>query len=82
MRFKLACAVLCVLFAAPVSSLGQSPSSGSLSKLLPAAVRQSGVLRVAGDASFPPFFYLDEKNQFQGFDVDIATAVARVLGLK
>ena len=82
MRSKLACLIFCVFFAVPISSMGQTTASGSLGRLLPASVRQSGVLRVAGDASFPPFFYLDEKNQFRGFDVDIATAVAQVLGLK
>src|SRR5579872_2216602 len=82
MRLKLACLIFCVFFALPISGMGQPAGSGSLGKLVPASVRQAGVLRVAGDASFPPFFYLDEKSQFQGFDVDIATNVARVLGLK
>jgi len=48
---------------------------------VPEKLKTSGVLRVAGDASFPPFFYLDEKGEFQGFDADLARAIAGVLKL-
>lgn len=49
---------------------------------LPAEIKASGVLKVAGDASFPPVFYLDKNNEFRGLDVDLIAAVAKVLGLR
>lgn len=51
--------------------------------LLPADVRQKGVLRVAMDASYPPFQFFDNDNKtIIGFDVDLSTALAAKLGLK
>lgn len=72
---------LSLIAVVPATVVAQNVS-GAPASLLPADVRQSGVLRIAGDASFPPFFYLDEHNDFKGLDVDITTAVAKILGLK
>lgn len=44
-------------------------------------VRQSGTLRVGIDATYPPFG-MAEGGEFSGFDVDIARAVARELGVR
>ena len=44
-------------------------------------VRQSGTLRVGIDATYPPFG-MAEGGDFSGFDVDIARAVARELGVR
>jgi His/Glu/Gln/Arg/opine family amino acid ABC transporter permease subunit len=46
-----------------------------------ARVRASGVLRVGIDATYPPFG-IAEGGDFSGFDVDIARAVARELGVR
>jgi ABC-type amino acid transport substrate-binding protein len=43
-------------------------------------VRASGRLRVGIDATYPPFG-IAEGGEFSGFDVDIARAVARELGV-
>jgi His/Glu/Gln/Arg/opine family amino acid ABC transporter permease subunit len=44
-------------------------------------VRSAGRLRVGIDATYPPFG-IAEGGEFSGFDVDIATAVARELGVR
>lgn len=80
MKFRLFL-LLAALSIAPVGAVAQQ-AAGAPSTMLPADIRQSGVLRIAGDASFPPFFYLDEHNEYKGFDVDITMAVTKVLGIK
>lgn len=44
-------------------------------------VRRTGVLRIGIDATYPPFG-MAEGGDFSGFDVDIARAVARELGVR
>ena len=46
-----------------------------------AKVRRTGELRIGTDATYPPF-ETAEGNQFSGFDIDIANAVARELGVR
>ncbi|WJY28121.1 transporter substrate-binding domain-containing protein [Sporosarcina trichiuri] len=45
-------------------------------------VQESKVMRVAFEGTYPPFNYMDEKNEFQGFDVDISMEIAKRLGVK
>jgi polar amino acid transport system substrate-binding protein len=46
-------------------------------------IKKAGVLRVAAFDSNPPFGFVDEKSrQLAGFDVDIAQAIAKKLGVK
>jgi polar amino acid transport system substrate-binding protein len=45
-------------------------------------VEETGVLRVGMDASYPPFEYVNEGNEIVGFDVDLANAIGRELGLE
>lgn len=44
-------------------------------------VRQSGELRIGTDATYPPFESV-EGDDFSGFDIDLANAIARELGVK
>jgi lysine-arginine-ornithine-binding protein len=44
-------------------------------------VRRSGELRVGTDATYPPF-ETAEGGQFTGFDIDLATSIARELGVR
>ena len=44
-------------------------------------VRRTGELRIGTDATYPPF-ETAEGNQFSGFDIDIANAVAREIGVR
>lgn len=42
-------------------------------------VRQRGVLVVGVKADFPPFGFVDERGQLQGFDIDLSREIARVI---
>ncbi|MGC4047086.1 MAG: ABC transporter substrate-binding protein/permease [Armatimonas sp.] len=46
-----------------------------------ARVRERGILRIATDATYPPFESMDGEN-IVGFDVDIAQELAKELGVK
>lgn len=56
--------------------------------LVPAAARTldevvaSGVIRVGVNPTLPPLGKFNEKNEIVGFDVDFATEIAKVLGVK
>ena len=69
-RRLLACALLIVVATAP--AFAQSALE---------RVRASGQLKVGIDATYPPFG-IAEGGVFSGFDVDIARAIARELGVK
>jgi polar amino acid transport system substrate-binding protein len=43
---------------------------------------ESGVLKVSNSGAYPPFSFVDLKGKVQGFDVDIANAIADRMGLK
>ena len=45
-------------------------------------VKSRGTLRVAVEGTYPPFNFKDAKGQLDGFDVDIAKALAAKLGVK
>lgn len=66
-----------------------SPVAGALTvndkarALLPATIRDAGVLKIASDPTYPPFEYFDTDNKTMiGWDVDMGNAIAAVLGLK
>jgi lysine-arginine-ornithine-binding protein len=44
-------------------------------------VRQNGTLRIGTDATYPPLEYV-ENGQFEGFEIDLANAVAREMGVR
>jgi polar amino acid transport system substrate-binding protein len=55
----------------------------SLHGLLPAAIKAKGALVMATDASYAPIeFTNDGGKTFQGFDIDLANAIAKKLGVK
>ena len=46
-------------------------------------IRSSGELRVAMTADlWPPFFFLNKNKELMGLDVDLATEIARRLGVR
>ncbi|GGJ84723.1 ABC transporter substrate-binding protein [Deinococcus aquiradiocola] len=45
------------------------------------AIKQSGTIKIATEGAFPPFNYFKGK-QLTGFEVDLANAIAKQLGLK
>ena len=45
-------------------------------------ITESGVLKVSNSGAYPPFSFVDLKGKVQGFDVDVAHAIAKKMGLK
>jgi polar amino acid transport system substrate-binding protein len=65
------------------SSAGAEQSAAPLNHLLPDTIRQSGVVRVGTDATYPPYEFAAEGSQdLQGFDVDLGNALGDVLGVR
>jgi polar amino acid transport system substrate-binding protein len=51
--------------------------------LLPASIQSTGVINAAGTASIPPLdFYAPGTTTLEGFDVDLSSAISKVLGVK
>lgn len=46
-----------------------------------ASIKQTGILEVANSGAYPPFSFVDPKGEVVGFDVDIAKAVAKKMGV-
>ncbi|WP_375608544.1 MULTISPECIES: transporter substrate-binding domain-containing protein [unclassified Bartonella] len=42
----------------------------------------SQTLKIASDASYPPFSYIDSNNKLQGFDIDIAYALCKKMNIE
>lgn len=49
---------------------------------VPPAIKQAGVVNVAGYMAFPPYRYLDSSGNPAGFEIDLAKAVAEKMGVK
>jgi L-cystine transport system substrate-binding protein len=64
-----------------VSALGFTAISAHAEDLLD-SVKQSGVLKIGLEGTYPPFDSRDSSGQLVGFDVDVAKAVAAKLGVK
>lgn len=80
--------IIGVLFLALLTAValsGCSAASGQTStqqQSLYSAVKSRGVLRVGVRPDDPPHSYLDPQGHLVGFDVDIATAIAKYWGVK
>ncbi|WP_329454285.1 ABC transporter substrate-binding protein [Streptomyces sp. NBC_01497] len=71
--------------AAPTANvLAAVAAKPALTKLLPAAVRARGTLKIASSVGAPPSAYLPSASARQpvGLDIDIADAAAKVLGIR
>jgi len=73
-------AVLALALALGVSACGGGDDGGD--DLL-AAIEEKGVLTVSTDPAYPPQSELNEDtNQYEGFDIDVATQIAERLGVE
>lgn len=45
-------------------------------------IEKSNTMNVAFEGTYPPFNFLDDKDEFQGFDVDISNEIASKLGVE
>lgn len=54
----------------------------SLHDRLPASVKSSGVLTMATDPTYAPIEFTKSGGGFQGFDIDLANAIGKLLGVQ
>ncbi|MEW2394975.1 transporter substrate-binding domain-containing protein [Streptomyces sp. NPDC046862] len=66
---------------AACSSSSGTAAAGQQSSTLQEVIKR-GTLNVASCLTFPPFGSKDKSDKPQGFDVDVATAMAKALGVK
>src|SRR2546425_978663 len=79
MRSRLFAVATLVALVGVACAKGGSSSSNSLLD----QVKSNGKLRVATDPAYPPQSSYDEATQkWQGFDIDVATEVAKRLGVQ
>ena len=45
-------------------------------------ITESGVLKVSNSGAYPPFSFVNKEGKVQSFDVDVANAIAKKMGLK
>lgn len=62
------------------AGLSLAPMSASADEL--ATITESGVMRIAMSGQYPPFNFVNEKNEVVGFDPAIGTEIAKRMGLK
>jgi polar amino acid transport system substrate-binding protein len=53
-----------------------------LGLVFPGCTGSGNKIRVATDATWPPFEYVDDQNKIVGFDIDLMDAIARKAGLE
>jgi L-cystine transport system substrate-binding protein len=63
-------------------SAGNDSEGKDNGKSVLARIEKSNVLNVAFEGTYPPFNFLDDNDEFQGFDVDISNEIAERLGVK
>ncbi|GLK83162.1 ABC transporter substrate-binding protein [Ancylobacter defluvii] len=57
-------------------------ASTASAQALPPEIAKSKVVRVALEAAYPPLEVRNTAGEFEGFDIDLAAAMAKVLGVK
>ncbi|MCA9841534.1 MAG: transporter substrate-binding domain-containing protein [Cyanobacteria bacterium HKST-UBA03] len=57
-----------------LTGCGENPNQDRLE-----LIRQRGYIRVGTEMALPPFAYMDESGQLQGFDIDLIKAISRAL---
>ncbi|WP_333861266.1 ABC transporter substrate-binding protein [Clostridium sp.] len=72
--------VMIIFTVALFTGCGNSSSNETQNSL--EKVKKAGVLKIGLEDSFPPMEFRDSKNTLQGFDVDMASAIGKKLGVK
>lgn len=71
------------LLAASLAALVSTAASAQQPIPLPDAIKSAGVVRIGIEATYPPMAYKDPAtNERRGFNVDLVTEIAKVLGLR
>lgn len=68
-----------LLAASLMAGAGLAATAAHAADLLD-TVKQAGVLKIGLEGTYPPFGFRGARNELEGFDVDVARAVAGKLG--
>ncbi len=66
--------VACIIFAVPFASVSAGDALDRINK--------EGVIKVSSDPNWPPQSFLNDSNEMDGFDVDVAKEIAKRMGVK
>ncbi|MFT8636381.1 MAG: ABC transporter substrate-binding protein [Pseudoclavibacter sp.] len=66
----------------PSVSLSGVTKDDALAAKLPASIRDSGVIKIGSDTSYPPAEFETDSGKIVGSDVDLAAAIGKKLGVK
>lgn len=80
LRLTLGTWLVAALAICPLAARSAAPTPGSIQA--PARLAKAGVLKVAVDATYPPMEFEGPDGKPTGFDVDLATDLARRLGVR
>jgi polar amino acid transport system substrate-binding protein len=75
MRVRAIVWLCCVLW--PFAS-----NADDLTNMLPAKIREAGVVAVAANAAYPPFAFIDGSGESSGVEPDLMRAIAAKLGIR
>src|SRR4029079_17909700 len=82
MRKGLSVGVVTLVLALGLIAAGCGGSDESASGALLAAIQDKGVLTVSTDPAYPPASKLNkDTGEYEGFDIDVATEIAKRLGV-
>ncbi|MBL5772137.1 amino acid ABC transporter substrate-binding protein [Heyndrickxia sporothermodurans] len=71
-----------LVFLGIASGCGSKETGGSSKKGVLDRVEDAKVLKVGFEGTYPPFNFLNDKKEYEGFDVDISNEMAKRLGVK
>ncbi|MFJ7727716.1 transporter substrate-binding domain-containing protein [Neobacillus sp. NPDC097160] len=83
MRKKLFLSFIVILLIGIIAGCsGSKETGGNKKQTVLERVEKSKVLKVAFEGTYPPFNFVDDKQNYIGFDVDISNEIAKRLGVK
>jgi polar amino acid transport system substrate-binding protein len=86
-RLVFSATVALLALASTMTHAAESPDMSKLQKntkiydSLPQKIKDAGVIRAATESDYPPFDFLDDKNQLIGADIDISNALGKIMGV-
>lgn len=68
---------VCMIFLVLITAACGGNKDGTLE-----TIKSKGVIQIAMEGAYPPYNYINESNQLEGFDVDIAQEIAKRLDVE
>lgn len=66
----------------PTTPIPEQAANPAIHAMLPEAIRETGTLKMATDANYPPCQWFTSDKKMVGYEVDIWDALAQVMGVK